>query len=187
MPVHDAGMMTQQLDFSILTVPLAAIDRRSLSQAWYSALHLAQRPPGEAGETARARTVSPAACGPDPARVRGAEPALWNSRPLQARAEKPAEMRCSGEERRAQRSTLARRIEHAFLNPVQRTQRATFTIDGTRARVHVGLQSTASGTRLVALCPAHVRRGVARALEEARYALAVRGIALQIDLSELPS
>ena len=35
-------MMTQQLEVSILAAPLAAIDRRALSQAWYSALHLAR-------------------------------------------------------------------------------------------------------------------------------------------------
>ncbi len=30
--------MTQQLEVSILAAPLAAIDRRVLSQAWYAAL-----------------------------------------------------------------------------------------------------------------------------------------------------
>ena len=38
---HHRSMMTQQLEVSILAAPLAAIDRRALSQAWYSALHLA--------------------------------------------------------------------------------------------------------------------------------------------------
>src|SRR6202034_3463065 len=38
---HHRAMMTQQLEVSILAAPLAAIDRRALSQAWYSALHLA--------------------------------------------------------------------------------------------------------------------------------------------------
>ena len=41
-PWHHRSMMTQQLEVSILAAPLAAIDRRALSQAWYSALHLAR-------------------------------------------------------------------------------------------------------------------------------------------------
>ncbi|HEY1429269.1 MAG TPA: hypothetical protein VGF18_06830, partial [Candidatus Tumulicola sp.] len=34
--------MTEQLRVSIVAAPLAAIDPRALSQAWYSALHLAR-------------------------------------------------------------------------------------------------------------------------------------------------
>jgi len=81
-------------------------------------------------------------------------------------------------ERRAGRSPLARRIERTFLDPARPVRRATFTLEGTRARVHVALQSRASGVRLVAVCPAASRAGVARALDQARYALATRGIAL---------
>ncbi len=40
-------MMTQQLHVSILAAPLAAIDPRALSQAWYSALRLAHGAPGD--------------------------------------------------------------------------------------------------------------------------------------------
>ena len=89
-----------------------------------------------------------------------------------------------GLERRAERSPLARRIERAFLDPIRANKRATFTIDGTQARVHVALQTTASGVRLIAVCPAAIRIDVARALDEARYALALRGIALRIDVNE---
>ncbi len=176
-------MITHQLGFSILTAPLAAIDRRSLSQAWYSALHLAQ-----------ARS-SPASCdhtSPKHAAIqREQRRAGEYSRRLSpeqppAGAERKGQMTrrtAAPPERRAERSPLARRIERAFLDPVRSNRRATFTIDGAQARVHVALQTTASGIRLVAVCPAAVRSSVARALEEARYALALRGIALRIDLS----
>ena len=53
---HHRAMMTQQLEVSILAAPLAAIDRRVLSQAWYSALRLAR----DDAEAAR-RTRAPAA------------------------------------------------------------------------------------------------------------------------------
>src|SRR5579863_7674683 len=36
-------MITQELQVSILAAPLAAMDRRALSQAWYSALGIAPR------------------------------------------------------------------------------------------------------------------------------------------------
>ena len=87
-------------------------------------------------------------------------------------------------ERRLLRSPLARKIERAFLHPAQRCERATFTLDGTAARVHVTLQGSGTDLRLVAICPAAVRARVARALEEARYALAVRGVACVLDVRE---
>ncbi len=84
------------------------------------------------------------------------------------------------------RSRLAQRIERAFLEPnPHRAQRATFSVDGMGGRVHVALQSSATGMRLVAVCHATARDRVARALEEARYALAARGVALRVYVSEV--
>jgi hypothetical protein len=178
-------MMTQQLAFSILTAPIAAIDRRALSQAWYSALHLArsgeppslaaaardEMPPREYGtrlattrhEYARSAKFGGVARGRDP----GSKPSL---------AAMP--------DRRAVRSTLARRIERTFLHSIARPKRATFTLDGTAARVHVALQTTPAGVRIIAVCQASMRTRVARALDEARYALAARGIVLRTDVNE---
>lgn len=178
-------MMTQQLGFSILTAPLAAIDRRSLSQAWYSALHLASAKTQPASTQARTGGVPP--------RDRGTRAALSAAgggakrpisfvpaRTVQTANSRPAE----APERRAARSTLARRIERTFLNPVARVQRATFTVEGTSARVHVALQSTKDGVRIVAVCPPSIRTRVSRALDEVRYALAARGIVFHADVSE---
>jgi hypothetical protein len=175
----DAGMITQQLGYSILTAPLAAIDRRALSQAWYSALHLA-------------RCGSSGANGPPPiakARTPESLPELiqqagtsHRGQPFAAtpRTNDASRTNVEPSERRALRSPLARRIERTFLDPARPVRRATFsfavTREGTRARVHVALQSGASGMRLVAVCPPALRAGVARALDQARYTLAVRGI-----------
>jgi hypothetical protein len=173
----DAGMITQQLDYSILTAPLAAIDRRALSQAWYSALHLA-------------RSASPAANVPQHLlKARTAEAVTQRvhiagtahrAQPLASspRGAGRSRMKVEAPERRAVRSPLARRIERTFLDPARPVRRATFSVAGTRARVHVALQSGASGMRLVAVCPAALRAVVARALDQARYALALRGISL---------
>jgi len=177
-------MMTQQLGFSILTAPLAAIDRRALSQAWYSALHLARgsasqplAPPAHTAVPVRAHTIQTA----DPLeRTRLPESEI--AARVCERGSKPDGQVTS--ERRAPRSALARRIERTFLRPILRAQRATFTVEGTRARVHVALQTTPAGVRIVAVCPAAIQTRVSRALDQARYALAARGIALHADVSE---
>jgi hypothetical protein len=181
-------MMTQQLGFSILTAPLAAIDRRALSQAWYSALHLARD--GQPQPTASRQTVLRGASG-------GTQRVFAPSK--EPRSQAPAsplqrvnkqDERCrnshAATERRARRSPLARKIERTFLDPRSSAARATFTVDGTRARVHVALQSAQGRIRLVAVCPPSVRATVAQALLQARYALAVRGIDLAIETTGEP-
>ncbi len=176
--------MTQQLGFNILTAPLAAIDRRALSQAWYSALHLARA--GQASQTQVPARGDASPC------VRGIHASESRER---SRLEKPdartivrqavsKPRAIAAPERRAERSALARRIERTFLNPLVRAARATFTVDGTRARVHVALQTTPAGVRIIAVCPASIQTRVLRALDEARYALAARGISLHSDVTE---
>jgi len=175
-------MMTQQVGFSILTAPLAAIDRRSLSQAWYSALHLETRHAPAPGPEARRDPSAP--CAPRGRLPQSSAPAGPRAAMVSAPRAPRAEMKRSApDERRAVRSPLARRIERTFLDPARRVSRATFSVEGTRARVHVTLQSRVAGLRLVAVCPLGVRAQVSRALDQARYALALRGIALQIDLN----
>ena len=78
---HHRAMMTQQLEVSILAAPLAAIDRRALSQAWYSALHLARpdrrlvpvtrvRPPHRRDAERAGAASRDGSCGPRPAEPR---------------------------------------------------------------------------------------------------------------------
>lgn len=177
-------MMTQQLGFSVLTAPIAAIDRRALSQAWYSALHLARRS-HEGDRSIAVCTVRSQAHEKTPVSFERTSPNV--RAPLSTRVHREAE-RIERDpqplERRAIRSSLARKIEHAFLRPNVTAKRATFTIDGTAARVQVSMQHTRSGLRLIAVCPSHTRKSVARALEQARYALAARGISVDARIVE---
>ncbi len=178
-------MLTQQTGFSVLTAPLAAIDRRSLSQAWYSALHLAHDGTRVATLSTKQTPLPPAnaadRCIAQAERQREARgfPAAHiakNRRHHTQAHHIPVD-------RRALRSALARKIERTFLNPRHHVQRATFSLEGTQARVHVSLQRNGSRLRLVAVCAPAVRPAVARALQEARYALADRGIALCFETS----
>lgn len=179
--------MTQQLGFSVLTAPLAAIDRRALSQAWYSALHLAHERKSESlalGKPAVEHTMIAARVHEAPethARVRVSESKPRNNGATKKarRTDVPAAV-----DRRARRSTLARKIEQTFLHPSGNVRRATFSIDGTHARVHVTLQTSNGRARLVAVCPPAVRGPVAQALAQARYALASRGIDLTIETAD---
>jgi hypothetical protein len=180
-------MMTEQLEVSILAAPLAAIDRRALSQAWYTAL---QRAP-------RSRTT--------PATVRApVAPALLRARDCVATASggktpprlvglvngKPARRAFGGDGigthvRCRLRSQLGQRIERAFSDSRGGLRRATFSLGRGNVRVHVILQTKGEKTVLLALCPPEVRTMVARALTEVRFALAARGIGLEVQAREV--
>jgi hypothetical protein len=181
---HHRFMITQQLGFSVLTAPLAEIDRRALSQAWYSALHLAR----QGGGTPPPLREKPPFCRPKgmekAAAVKGARSLrAVGPRIVQHREHARIHARSSEEERRAPRSRLARAIERCFLDPTRRTQRATFAVDGTTSRVHVYVQPSSAGLRLIAVCAPALRERVARALDQVRFALASRGIAVHADVS----
>lgn len=175
--------MTQQLRAGVLAAPLAAIDRRALSQAWYSALGFAGhrevgRSPGRTVSSARPAEVAPSA-----RRVAGANRTRTLRPPLRVcraaaggKRDVPAPEARS--ERRAAPSALAVAIERRFMRtpfPV----RATFGLDG--GRVHVILRARGNDVCLIALCAPAARARVARALEEARYALGARGISLGVE------
>jgi hypothetical protein len=174
-------MMTQQLGFSVLSAPLAQLDRRALSQAWYSALHLASasaRPQAPDKHLAVATPKNGSGKpGEAPSRSRKTSVATTPTR-----ASLPPRSGLLEGDRRTTRSSLARKIERAFLHPSRPTRRATFTL-GASARVHVALQDSAQGLRIVAVCAPAYRATVARALEEARYALATRGISVGVSVS----
>ncbi len=171
-------MMTQQLEVSLICAPLAAIDRRALSQAWYSALHVTAAPPVrvEAPAPAMHAMRNGTRLGRPHARIATAMGAAPVS--LRAHREALAPRATGSTDRRAVRSLLARHIERAFLRPLNPPRRATFSIEGHAARVHVTMQESRNGLRLIAVCSPGMREVVTRALEEARYALARRGIAL---------
>lgn len=168
--------INEQLQFSVLSAPVAALDRRTLSQAWYSALY------GSGGGASAVKTAQPVPCArsasaapvaPDAARCKRGTPEACPGARLSA-AKTPA----SPQERRAPRSALARKIERVFLRPRSPSRKASFTLESEHGRVHVILRSSGVQLKLVAVCSPKARPHVAAALAQARYALAVRGIDL---------
>lgn len=178
--------ITEHLEFSVLTAPIATLDRRSLSQAWYSALY------GD-GKTACSQTsaAKPLTSGTTAPR----EPMVERSVLFhEAGASPTARSRalvyspCRGDvERRSPHSPLARKIERAFLHPTSGSRKAAFALEGEHGRVQVILQSRGSQFKLVAICPPKAKAQVARALAQARYSLALRGIELEAHTRERAS
>jgi hypothetical protein len=177
-------MMTQQLRASILSAPLAAIDRRALSQAWYSALHIA-RLAEERDAPKPLRPCTPPSASHPLAKARDASAAQRGGFPEAPRVPaRSSERRTAAEalvDRRAPRSSLARQIEKIFFDPQGRVERSTFSLERGGARVHVVLQSKGDRIALIAICAPEQKDMVARALAQARYALASRGIAIDVE------
>jgi hypothetical protein len=174
--------ITEHLRFSVLTAPIASMDRRTLSQAWYSALYGERSSPNAPttiqGTTAksvapRSIAVTRAAGGESP--HHGVVPVPRNS--VKAQVVPGAET-----ERRAPRSPLARKIERAFLHPKAPARKATFALDG--GRVQVMLRAQGSRIKLLAICAPKAKAQVAHALAQARYSLALRGIDLDVEPRE---
>lgn len=167
--------IAHDLSFSVLTAPIAQIDRRALSQAWYSALypqHSAPRAEGRCAAGRAAKSASPPRTDTREAQrapARSAQGAVAKAEQQQLRAG----LQC---ERRAHPSALTKRITGAFY-AARRTRHATLRFGG--ARVQIVLQQRASTVSIVAICSPKHASSVAQALQQARYALAGRGIALQ--------
>jgi hypothetical protein len=183
---HHQPMMTEQLAFNVIAAPLAAIDRRALSQAWYSSLHMAeQRASHPAGKAPAAQRFDRSLTIERPTRAlptqRVAKNAKTTSRPAEAHGSMARE---ADAERRVSRSPLARTIERTFLHPQAGQRRATFCVGSQKTRVYVAMQRLRGTLHLVAIAPPAVRAEVARALDEARYSLAERGIAISVALAE---
>jgi hypothetical protein len=176
-------MMTQQLEVSILAAPLAAIDRRTLSQAWYSALRLVRDMPAPAAPRARPdrnATVAGSARSKSAFGTVAAGDAAPRIAPAGARRLASLSGAAGGASgvRRVRLTPLARAIGDAFADSRAPARRATFSMGRGGARIHVVLQTNGARTTLVALCRPEIRTIVARALNEARLALAARGIEL---------
>src|SRR5579871_6147491 len=177
----DRVMMTQQLEVSIIAAPLAAIDRRALSEAWYAALQCAK-------EGTRAPATPPRDGRSDPpvyGRARnanvvtirnGAPPFTPHPAASRRSVALVAERAGAPLPGSRMRSSLARRIESTFSKPDSSVRRATFSLGRGSVRVHVILQNRGERFVLLALCPPHARGLVSRALAQARVSLAARGI-----------
>lgn len=178
-------MMTHQLEVSILAAPLGAIDRRALSQAWYSALRLAPQAPQTQKRSPFDRERMPAHGGGlrnvTPQASRSAHSGTLHSQTI---GSKRAGNACGRESAagaciNASRVRLAERIERAFGSPATNLKRATFSLGPGNARVHVVMQTAGARTTLLAICRPELRDVVARALAQARAALAARGVGIE--------
>lgn len=173
--------INEQLQFSVLTAPVATLDRRTLSQAWYSALYGRGKEPDTVKSAPASVCAQAAASAHSSAAARCARGEFERAAALHLRAVKsPAQAQGTPQDRRAPRSMLARKIERVFLRPRSASRKASFTVEGEHGRVHVLLHSSGSQLKLIAICPPKARPHVAAALAQARYALAMRGIDLDV-------
>jgi hypothetical protein len=162
---------------AVIATQIAQTDRRALSEAWYSALHLAHAaPPPRAAAAQRVATdARPAAL----ARVASA-PAHGERVPaaLPAKARHDANVRSAAvPERRRPVSETARRIERAVERlSVRRPVPAAHTLDVAGGRVRLLVHHDGQALRVVALCSSPLRDVVERALASARFALAGTGV-----------
>jgi hypothetical protein len=161
---------------AVIATQVARTDRRALSEAWYSALHLAHaNGPAQAPSRARAIRETPLARQPvpaaQPARVGTAHVAVTRA-PHRDRGN----VALPADERRRPACAVARRIEGAVTALRARVNgHAAQTIDVAGGRVRLLVRSDRGTTRIVALCSDELREPVERALARARFTLAGAG------------
>jgi hypothetical protein len=169
---------------AVVATQLADTDRRALSQAWYSALHLADHPP--IGRHARNTPALTAAALPGSRFARnphGASERRAADGAARARdAVRDAGSRCDGgaAERRIPKTELARRIERGLARRAPRGPAASFAVRGADGRVHLIVRSDGARTRVVAVCAPPLRERVERALAQARFVLAGCGVRAEV-------
>lgn len=176
-------MTTATRSVAVVATRLPNIDRRALSQAWYSALHVTQPPvramalhPQLPASTPGTSLRRPAGSNPATARTGVAG---HSGQPLAVR---PAPIGTPAVERRGAVGELARRIERAVARGVVRgpVRSAAVAIDAGGGRVHLLVRTDGATTRIVALCAPHLRERVDRALAHARFALAASGTRIEV-------
>ncbi len=169
--------ISEQLHFSILSAPIAASDRRVLSQAWYSALYRANSKAPAAPRSPQLRVSNIRA--PQNERPKPSAAARRLSPPVRMVASTATMRPAMACERRSPRLQLARKMERLVRHPQTKRAAATFVLDGARARVRVLVSVEGGRMRLIAICSKRVEKIVAAALAQARYAAASRGSALE--------
>jgi hypothetical protein len=174
--------MQQTNRVTILATQLATTDRRALSQAWYSALHLVEHERGTASANGAERATRPEPvvprgdCASEQGRVARREAAAM----LQHGARRQRLSAAPIVERRAPKSELARRIERVIVQRRRAAASTSFAIAPGGGRVHLLVRNDGGRTRVVALCAPALRERVERALAHARYALAAQATTAEI-------
>jgi len=162
---------------AVLATRIAQTDRRALSEAWYSALHLAHdAPPVRSAAAQRVvAEVRPAAIARSvPPRAHGVRVAA----PLPTRMRRDANVRSTAvPERRHPANETTRRIERAVERlSACRLVPAAHTLDVAGGRVRLLVHHDGTALRIVALCSSPLREVVERALASARFTLAGTGV-----------
>lgn len=167
----------------VLTTQLAETDRRALSQAWYSALHVAERTPHPALRSVARREVTPAVAARRAIPPRVSSPvSRAGTRAVAAAVAETRRLRSgagSDFERRVPKTALARRVEGVLARRVPGAF-ASFVLRNGDGRVRLVVRSDGARTRVFAICAPALRERVERALAQARFALAGRGVRAEV-------
>jgi hypothetical protein len=176
------AMTTATRSVAVVATRLPDIDRRALSQAWFSALHLAEPPAGRGAPPPHTATGAPRIAGPKRTNTSAAPSPAGAPVRAQAGSSRSASTPQPQTERRRSGGELARRIERAIVKHVARgPQRgAAIAIDAGDGRVHLLVRTDRATTRIVALCSPQLRERVDRALAHARFVLAASGTRLEV-------
>ena len=156
----------------VIRTRLPYIDRRSLSQAWYSSLHLAAEEAATARPVPPRRAVQdpPTAQQPDRSCAQGA--ALRLPAPTAPHAEDARRAAAEPPERCRRKATP--RAQPVVARSV-RGHSAAFTATLSRARVRIAMRHEGNRLQIVAVCSERHAETVRRALALAAVALQLRG------------
>jgi hypothetical protein len=165
---------------AVLATHLAHTDRRALSQAWYSALHLAGDAPSPRAGRGRAPSGATTSRASRSAHAVSCTPARSTDARAQHSAARAASTRpgcvVAETDRRSPKAALALRIERGLRARTPRAGVGSFAVRAAGGRVHIAVRSSGGSTRVVAVCEPALRERVERALAQARFALAGRGV-----------
>ena len=185
---------------------LAQTDRRALSQAWYSALHLAAGAPRPRapvtrtphGESSVARRFPRLGRAPDPGAV--ASSASGGGRSAASRGRSAPRATASGEtvaalaQRRGAKNAPAGHVGRGLARVSQDDSpgdrfagTASFAVRAANGRVHLVVRTAGGTTRVVAVCVPALREHVERALAQARIALTGAGLRAQVNAGSAPA
>jgi hypothetical protein len=172
--------MTSSDGVAVIATQIAQTDRRALSEAWYSALHLARAVAPRPQRPLRAAAAASPANAPLRPRAGAATASTPASLAPFARGTRGADpRRAEADERRRAPSETERRVGRAIAALARRPRApVAHTVDVAGGRVRLLVQSDGRTTRIVALCSAALREPVGRAVASARFALAGAGVAV---------
>lgn len=172
-------MTTASGSVAVIATQVAHTDRRALSEAWYSALHLAHDvapPPAPAP-----RIVAPPAPFPTAGRafVAAVRDVPAQTAPSPRAARLPGPRFDATSDRRRLASEGEQRVRRALAALAGRPRAtAAQTVELAGGRVRLLVRSDGRTTRIVALCSDALLEPVQRAVASARFALAGAGIAV---------